>query len=522
MTISLADNLFINANTVVGKSAVSKKTQTADKAEDNLSPFTSEAVSQTGVQKKSSDELANDFDKTLAKKTTPKRSSGQADNTDPANEELNTENTDVSINVQELLATPAVQNVTVETNITPAEQLAETDNIIRITSDAAMGSPVISATVSQTDVQQIKTVADEQTALKEQPLSEPVSEILQTPETDQTPAEQNITETVLTVTENQTDVWQQEQTPEITNTQQQPTAEELPIEEVNLQMPDAEISTVPVQNQQITEQQDDENEINIDVEADTTLKDILREIQNTIPHNPEISSTVSQLAENSESNFGNVFAKSIEPEAQNISDTAEIKQSDSDSSNDSILTGLQNLIKEDLQISKTAAPAAELHNVKHTDPTTSIAQQLQYNIQSSLNTNNNEIVIQLNPPELGKVEVKFTEDHTGLNGVLSVDKPLTKYEIQQSLPEIISNLRESGVDIKKIEVVLANQQEQQTMQDNHSAGQNSWSWQQNASSGQHHNSTNIYNQWTFTDTENYSRYSSPDIHYSEDSVNMLV
>ncbi|GEM_PF-2109983 len=532
MTISLADNLFANANTSVGKSAVAKKTQAADKAEDALSPFTTENqnASQTLAQKTSVDDTANNFGKTLAKKTAQKQSVSQATDDDSLNNEQEIQTTDNSVIPQELLAMPAVQIVDVapDADAAQAEQVIAADDSVQLVADA------IETPAAQTKIQEVSVEPkNEQILPTEQLTAEIVSENPQAIAADENQEQTAAMQLLQADTENQTDFAEETQASETQDEQLQFNVEELTTNEesvnVDVEMPDVAIpaAVAPVvQNQRDTAQtidsdEDSDDDISIDVEADTTLKDILSEIQTTNPDSTENSTTVSQMAENAELDFDDSSVEAVEPDAQQTADAGEIQTADANVNNDSILTSLQSLVTDDSHISKVSA-TADTHKAGNADATASIASQIQYNVQSSLNAGSNEIVIQLNPPELGKVEVKFTEDSAGLTGVLSVDKPMTKYEIQQSLPEIIQNLKDGGVDIKKIEVVLANQQEQQSMHDNPSAGQNNWSWQQN-SPNQHNNiGTTVYSQWNSAETNNYNPYSSPDMHYSEDSVNMLV
>ena len=82
-------------------------------------------------------------------------------------------------------------------------------------------------------------------------------------------------------------------------------------------------------------------------------------------------------------------------------------------------------------------------------------------------TGDKEITIQLNPPELGKVAVKFQEQGAEITGTLEVSKAQTRTEIEQALPEMIRGLAESGIAIKRLEVVLSqnDQPDQQSARD---------------------------------------------------------
>ncbi len=103
---------------------------------------------------------------------------------------------------------------------------------------------------------------------------------------------------------------------------------------------------------------------------------------------------------------------------------------------------------------------------------TGISKQILESVQSSLSqpAGNQQITIRLNPPELGKVLIKFEEQDGQITGLLEVSKTQTRYEVEQALPEIIRSIQDSGVQIRRLEVVLTNQSEQnaskdQTLQD---------------------------------------------------------
>ena len=90
-------------------------------------------------------------------------------------------------------------------------------------------------------------------------------------------------------------------------------------------------------------------------------------------------------------------------------------------------------------------------------PSPSVGDQILDSVRSSLSrqTGNKQITIQLHPPELGKVSVKFQEQDAQITGTLEVSKAQTRLEVEQALPQIIRNLADSGVEIKRLEVVLS-------------------------------------------------------------------
>jgi len=96
-----------------------------------------------------------------------------------------------------------------------------------------------------------------------------------------------------------------------------------------------------------------------------------------------------------------------------------------------------------------------------------ISRQITESIQSSLNqpAGKQQITVQLNPPELGRVQIKFNQEQDQLTGQLEIDKAQTKSDIEQSLPQIIRNLSDAGIQLKKLEVTLTDQNNQQLIKD---------------------------------------------------------
>ena len=93
-------------------------------------------------------------------------------------------------------------------------------------------------------------------------------------------------------------------------------------------------------------------------------------------------------------------------------------------------------------------------NIK-SDITTDINKQILESIHSSISRQSidKQITVQLNPPELGKVVIKFQEQDSQITGHLEVSKPETRLEVEQALPQIIRNLNNSGIQIRKLDVV---------------------------------------------------------------------
>jgi len=102
------------------------------------------------------------------------------------------------------------------------------------------------------------------------------------------------------------------------------------------------------------------------------------------------------------------------------------------------------------------------------DVASSLREQIFQSIRSSLQNGDRQITINLHPPELGKVSIKFQEQAGQITGSLEVSNSQTRAEIQQALPEIIRTLEQSGIQLKRLEVNLSDSQpggQQQTFRE---------------------------------------------------------
>jgi len=92
------------------------------------------------------------------------------------------------------------------------------------------------------------------------------------------------------------------------------------------------------------------------------------------------------------------------------------------------------------------------------------SEQIIQSIRVNLRTPEQEIYISLNPPELGRVRMTFRHSDGEITGLLEVEKPQTKYDIEQSLPQIIASLQDCGVQVRRVDVVLKDQPQQNQSQ----------------------------------------------------------
>ena len=150
-----------------------------------------------------------------------------------------------------------------------------------------------------------------------------------------------------------------------------------------------------------------------------------------------------------------------------------------------------------------------------------IARQIQESMTTSYRADTKQVVVRLDPPELGKVTIQFIEKSDGITGVLQVDQAQTRQDIERALPEIIQNLQNAGVQVKKVEVVLTAQQQGYDTAREESAfsGQEGgFDRQNNPHSSSHHTG---YHEPS-GNFENFSQSTQSDMQMTEKSINMLI
>lgn len=148
-----------------------------------------------------------------------------------------------------------------------------------------------------------------------------------------------------------------------------------------------------------------------------------------------------------------------------------------------------------------------------------VGPQIQESVAGSYRPGMQQIVIRLDPPDLGRVTIRFVEQRDGITGVLHVDKADTKYDIQQALPGIIQNLQNSDIQIRKLEVVLNNQQ-QTNFAGDHSAEHEGGFEQQHSSDRGAFDTADSFQ--GLPASGNIHQSTNPHIELSEQSINMLI
>jgi len=191
--------------------------------------------------------------------------------------------------------------------------------------------------------------------------------------------------------------------------------------------------------------------------------------------------------------------------------------SNSDSQQIPSTNNAQTLITE--QSSTSSATGKAANNTSYSDIARGISQQIQESIQSSLHRPDQQITIRLNPPELGTIFIKFQEQKDRITGLVEVGKIQTRYEVEQALPEIIRNLQDLGVQIKRLEVTQPDQSEHQAYKDQ--PLQDGWSERHGSAQGNNPENTPA-DEW-LANIDNYQDISElQKALITDNSINMLV
>jgi flagellar hook-length control protein FliK len=151
--------------------------------------------------------------------------------------------------------------------------------------------------------------------------------------------------------------------------------------------------------------------------------------------------------------------QTLQPEGQKNPPLADKANSKDSSGNESAFSGLNNnsQVQSDQKILAAEQTSKDSQNTRLA---TDLSGQVQESAKALLQSNKSEVTIRLNPPELGSVCLKVSDNGNQISGVLQVSRPETRHEIQQMLPDIIRNLEDAGISIKRFDVVLNNPSDQ--------------------------------------------------------------
>ena len=255
---------------------------------------------------------------------------------------------------------------------------------------------------------------------------------------------------------------------------------------------------------------------------------------------PEILSESSGSNGKESPRAGNKLSDNATIQELNVTDvqvsTGQTKNRNSSTSNNSSNSDLEQILSHNNpqtpvteQSTNSAEGAKSFNPPGQTSPSETyadIGKQILESIQKPLSQEgqDQQITVRLNPPELGKVFIKFQEQDDQIIGLLEVSKTQTRIEIQQALPQIIRSLQDSGIQIKRLDVVLSEEEqpEQEAFRDQ--SLQNGWAQQQDSTNsymGGNNPNTNGVDEW-LTNNNSYQNISELRETLITDGINMLA
>lgn len=109
-------------------------------------------------------------------------------------------------------------------------------------------------------------------------------------------------------------------------------------------------------------------------------------------------------------------------------------------------------------------------------PVQDVGQQILDSIHASIARADRQVQIRLDPPELGTVTVRITEQGDQIQGILQVSRDDTRREIEQALPQVLKGLQDAGIQVRRLEVVVSDQPDRGLGRDQ--LQQDAWAQQQ--------------------------------------------
>ncbi len=171
----------------------------------------------------------------------------------------------------------------------------------------------------------------------------------------------------------------------------------------------------------------------------------VRELKNaTVSPDSRLNENIASGQAKVESSFGQVAIKSISENVKIKSGSAKHKD----------LEVSEVVVPQNQEISNTSV--ASNASVDETIAVRDVARQVIDDIKVNFTPDTKSMTIALDPPELGKINIRMVQDNEGLSGVMQVQSSEVRDHIQRELPQVIATLHNSGIDVKKVEVVLAN------------------------------------------------------------------
>ena len=217
--------------------------------------------------------------------------------------------------------------------------------------------------------------------------------------------------------------------------------------------------------------------------------------------------------------------------------TGQTKGQSNSTSNKSTSQGFEQMLSHNTSqtpiIEQTSTSAKNVTTTNSSGQTSSndvsadIGKQILESVQRSISQQSadRQITVRLNPPELGKVFIKFQQQGAELTGIMEVSKAQTRFEIEQSLPQIIRNLADSGIQIKRLEVMLSNEEQSgqgahrnQSMLSDGTQQQNST----NPETPENDQNTNESNEWLASNNSYDNLSELQEALITDGSIDMLI
>jgi flagellar hook-length control protein FliK len=158
-------------------------------------------------------------------------------------------------------------------------------------------------------------------------------------------------------------------------------------------------------------------------------------------------------------------------------------------------------------------------------------------IEGSLRQADTHLTIHLNPPELGRVFIRFQQEQDQITILLEVSKPQTRREIDLALPQIMRSLQDAGVQVRRLEVSApSGSDELQQQPDTGAPGQNNGEMSPHDFAGQddsdpdrigaaHSNTSDeeSFHEWlTSAAKDHYQDESAQPLAFTGGSINVLI
>lgn len=155
-----------------------------------------------------------------------------------------------------------------------------------------------------------------------------------------------------------------------------------------------------------------------------------------------------------------------------------------------------------------------------------VADQIATHVQMRRDALGEEMVIRLDPPELGKVHIQFRSQNGELTGMIRADNPQTLAELQRESTSLLQRLNDAGVQIKTLDVQMNDMNQQGRGEQSFAQAQNAYSmFQQHNGDGRggygyNHAGPNEPNETIQDDSQTWS--SRNEQYITDSAVNVML